>query len=714
MAEYDSGFSAVNVAINHWETQLAVFKAQYNNEAIQIYYLDDENEEVRVNDQMDYDYASQLAFYSNGHQILRMIIRDKANKLIGQPNLRINFWTENSKSPSRTSSMTTMTDEKVCKDVASCTHLSTFVKDAASSTHPSIVKDASSSTNPLTEDQDKLVAYLEKFKKDILTEINDKFTDMMQLNRQLQESKSQEHLVESDTLVSLANSYTETDSYEEAVFQAKVKRLLESLQETRRIGRLLKSAYLEEELHLSGAFDAGFITDCTIPDGTVCEPSMRFKKIWMLANTGKLNWDQINFPIEVVCIAGNISLAEMDQPRLVEDTCVNRNAEVIVELIAPEKPGIYHTEWVLSCNGFQFGPRVWCTIQVSDSSAPNTSSRLDSASSGSTSGIETFEEDELLVDLNTNIEPALVEPSHEQSKLNTQEIMNMSAFSQECHFSRQFSDDLDDDFVVVPDCFDLTKKWQTQTSPSLDETNNSSEKELENFVEIGRDHCYSESNTSQQLLDLEIVERNMCDMNQRPLTPTSSVEAQYPIPQKLEHESSPKAPVFRNLTDQTFTELIKLNVELDKQQQQQQQETQEDNEKMEIKVHKPTVDYPIVEKKPLIISPANQQKESTSAFDLMKNAFSNLRGPLYAGNLDIEFKNDKQQTKPIVTQKTPLIIARMPNQDYGQSNMDKLIQMGFANRQLNNRLLRKFDNNMDQVVAHLLENINDNWSSKRH
>lgn len=48
-----------------------------------------------------------------------------------------------------------------------------------------------------------------------------------------------------------------------------------------------------------------------------------------------------------------------------------------------------------------------------------------------------------------------------------------------------------------------------------------------------------------------------------------------------------------------------------------------------------------------------------------------------------------------------------------ETNMDKLISMGFANRSLNDRLLKKFNNDIDKVVQKLLE-VNDNdWSDRR-
>ena len=44
-----------------------------------------------------------------------------------------------------------------------------------------------------------------------------------------------------------------------------------------------------------------------------------------------------------------------------------------------------------------------------------------------------------------------------------------------------------------------------------------------------------------------------------------------------------------------------------------------------------------------------------------------------------------------------------------ESNMDKLISMGFANRAQNAHLLKKFDNDLDKVIAFLCEQQEANY-----
>ena len=44
-----------------------------------------------------------------------------------------------------------------------------------------------------------------------------------------------------------------------------------------------------------------------------------------------------------------------------------------------------------------------------------------------------------------------------------------------------------------------------------------------------------------------------------------------------------------------------------------------------------------------------------------------------------------------------------------ESYMDKLINMGFANRTLNNQLLKKHSNDLDKVISELLEKQDTNY-----
>jgi hypothetical protein len=109
---------------------------------------------------------------------------------------------------------------------------------------------------------------------------------------------------------------------------------------------------------------AEFIKDQNMPDGSKCDPGVKFQKTWLIKNSGKLEWCDNKFPVKLVCIAGNI-LTEDDVDCVdVPETGVEQTASISVALVAPPIEGTYFSEWVLCCHGFKFGPRIWCTIQV--------------------------------------------------------------------------------------------------------------------------------------------------------------------------------------------------------------------------------------------------------------------------------------------------------------------------------------------------------------
>ena len=149
---------------------------------------------------------------------------------------------------------------------------------------------------------------------------------------------------------------------------------------------------------------AEFLADTNIPDGSKCLANKKFQKIWLIKNTGKLEWSE-KFPVNLVCIGGNIRCVDEKESVRVRNTSTGESTNVAANLIAPDAPGEWFTEWALVCrNGYQFGPRLWCSIVV-------------------VSGDE--------------------------------QQMDKSNFDE-----KSVSEDETDEFVVVvPDCFDLSKKW---------------------------------------------------------------------------------------------------------------------------------------------------------------------------------------------------------------------------------------------------------------
>ncbi len=112
------------------------------------------------------------------------------------------------------------------------------------------------------------------------------------------------------------------------------------LSEAKLSERPIKIAFLEEELQLSGALNAVFVKDMTMPDGTKCLPGMKFQKKWLIKNTGKLPWSSDTFPIKLVSIAGNITT--QNEFVNVESTDVDNTTIISVDLVAPNYSGMFY------------------------------------------------------------------------------------------------------------------------------------------------------------------------------------------------------------------------------------------------------------------------------------------------------------------------------------------------------------------------------------
>jgi hypothetical protein len=109
-----------------------------------------------------------------------------------------------------------------------------------------------------------------------------------------------------------------------------------------------------------GILDARFVEDITIPDGHVVAPGESFRKIWELRNEGEVDWPEGTVLQHVSGPAfGPVESVSL-RPRAPGET-----AEIAVEMVAPNEPGLYTSYWQLCIEQQCFGPRVWVQIRVS-------------------------------------------------------------------------------------------------------------------------------------------------------------------------------------------------------------------------------------------------------------------------------------------------------------------------------------------------------------
>jgi Ig-like domain-containing protein len=132
----------------------------------------------------------------------------------------------------------------------------------------------------------------------------------------------------------------------------------------------------------TGCDRAHFVSDVTVPDGTVFAPGQTFTKTWKLKNTGRCTWttdyslvfstgDQMGGP-------SSISLPSVVAP--------NQTIDLSVNLTAPTSSGNYRGYWLLkNPSGGVFGIGVlgnrpfWLAINVAGSPPPSSANGYDFA-----------------------------------------------------------------------------------------------------------------------------------------------------------------------------------------------------------------------------------------------------------------------------------------------------------------------------------------------
>ncbi|XP_077828002.1 next to BRCA1 gene 1 protein isoform X16 [Macaca mulatta] len=108
---------------------------------------------------------------------------------------------------------------------------------------------------------------------------------------------------------------------------------------------------------LSAAF-----VDENLPDGTHLQPGTKFIKHWRMKNTGNVKWSA---DTKLKFMWGNLTLASTEKKDVLVPCLKAGHVGVVsVEFIAPALEGTYTSHWRLSHKGQQFGPRVWCSIIV--------------------------------------------------------------------------------------------------------------------------------------------------------------------------------------------------------------------------------------------------------------------------------------------------------------------------------------------------------------
>jgi photosystem II stability/assembly factor-like uncharacterized protein len=125
----------------------------------------------------------------------------------------------------------------------------------------------------------------------------------------------------------------------------------------------------------SGCDRATFVTDATVPDGTIFSPDAAFTKTWRLKNTGFCTWTT---SYKLIYYSGE----RMGAPTAVNlpwSAAFDQTVDISVNMVAPTTPGKYRGFWILAnASGQYFGigsdatRPIWVEINVAGEAPVNT------------------------------------------------------------------------------------------------------------------------------------------------------------------------------------------------------------------------------------------------------------------------------------------------------------------------------------------------------
>jgi hypothetical protein len=112
---------------------------------------------------------------------------------------------------------------------------------------------------------------------------------------------------------------------------------------------------------------AGLPIDVTVPDGTRLNPGSPFSKTWRLVNAGSCTWTR---DYAIVWFSGQ-QLGVLGEQSLPEEVGPGRSIDLTVDMVAPEAPGMYQSNWKLKNSRgelFGLGPNgnspFWVQVEV--------------------------------------------------------------------------------------------------------------------------------------------------------------------------------------------------------------------------------------------------------------------------------------------------------------------------------------------------------------
>jgi len=104
------------------------------------------------------------------------------------------------------------------------------------------------------------------------------------------------------------------------------------------------------------------VQDITIGEGESVSPNTKFVKTWRVQNAGEEQWP----PGCCLRFAHGCRL-QAEEKVLVNSLAPGEIIDISIEMISPDKAGIYQGQWRMStANGFYFGDVIWVIVSVAE------------------------------------------------------------------------------------------------------------------------------------------------------------------------------------------------------------------------------------------------------------------------------------------------------------------------------------------------------------
>jgi hypothetical protein len=309
---------------------------------------------------------------------------------------------------------------------------------------------------------------------------------------------------------------------------------------------------------------------------------------------------------------------------------------------------VYISEWALTYQNYMFGPRIWCAIEVID----NKLVTVDIQSTQHDIGLQS---------------PILPLASEINRKFSTSTEID-EKFREIGEISIEDEDD-DNEFVIIPDCFDLSKKWEPQnkTADLSCDFNDSTVfgQKQEEIV----DHANSRS-TLMLINELLLIPKYQQQLEEKQNLMTFSTSI---------NETKHDGEINESIENMKFEINNNANVS--------------------------NLNDTLKDEQNLLTFSDDYSNLSNNNCNIKEEA-EKVENVCFLNNIGSTASSS--QPKPVSPQ--PPQQQQYPSLE----PIDRLLSMGFANRLLNKKLLDKHNDDINKVIEDLLTRADHDWASNRH